>query len=171
MSLPQSFNSTHPVQTRPSPREQIGQGMAAQQRRTVVCQLQRFRERLEREMEPEPWTALRAPMVLLLSDICDTLGLEEEDRLTVLGPEGQQALADILGERPVVSRLPAFFNERQVKALAHVRGHGAINLGVYRQLCPHWSAETLRRDLADLVARGLLVKNGHKKGTYYTPAP
>jgi hypothetical protein len=33
------------------------------------------------------------------------------------------------------------------------------------------SDETLRLDLADLVARGLLTKNGHNKGTCYVLAP
>jgi ATP-dependent DNA helicase RecG len=29
------------------------------------------------------------------------------------------------------------------------------------------TAETIRRDLADLVARGLLLKIGDRRGTYY----
>jgi ATP-dependent DNA helicase RecG len=37
----------------------------------------------------------------------------------------------------------------------------------YRQLCPDVSPETLRLDLADLVDRGVLLKIGSKKGTYY----
>jgi ATP-dependent DNA helicase RecG len=34
-------------------------------------------------------------------------------------------------------------------------------------LCPDVSPETIRRDLADLVDRGLLMKIGEKRATYY----
>jgi ATP-dependent DNA helicase RecG len=34
-------------------------------------------------------------------------------------------------------------------------------------LCPGVSAETLRLDLVDLVDRGVLMRIGAKKGTYY----
>ncbi|MFN2219330.1 MAG: DeoR family transcriptional regulator, partial [Anaerolineae bacterium] len=37
----------------------------------------------------------------------------------------------------------------------------------YQQLCPDVSAETIRRDLADLVGKGLLLKIGEKRATYY----
>lgn len=159
----QGFDKIRLVRTGPSLRERL-------EYRATVSRLRRFREQLEREMAPEPWTVLEAPMVLLLSDVCDALGLDEAERAAILGRDGEQALADILEERPVIHRLPALLNERQIKALAYARKHGMINLGTYRQLCPDWSAETLRRDLADLVAQGLLAKNGRKKGTYYTPA-
>ena len=58
-------------------------------------------------------------------------------------------------------------NERQAKALRYAREHGELDLGIYRELCPFWSDETLRLDLAGLVARGLLVKSGHNRGTCY----
>ncbi len=34
-------------------------------------------------------------------------------------------------------------------------------------LCPDASPETLRRDFADLVDRGILLKIGEKRATYY----
>jgi ATP-dependent DNA helicase RecG len=34
-------------------------------------------------------------------------------------------------------------------------------------LCPEVHPETLRRDLADLVSRGVLIKIGEKRATYY----
>jgi ATP-dependent DNA helicase RecG len=34
-------------------------------------------------------------------------------------------------------------------------------------LCPDVSPETLRRDLADLVRKNVLLKIGDKRGTYY----
>jgi ATP-dependent DNA helicase RecG len=66
--------------------------------------------------------------------------------------------------------LPAWtrtMNERQAKALAYVQEQGRITNREYRTLCPDVSAETLRLDLADLVERGVLIKIGAKKGTYY----
>lgn len=58
-------------------------------------------------------------------------------------------------------------NERQARALAYIREHGSITNREYRNLCPDVSPESLRLDLADLVTRGILLKIGAKKGTYY----
>ena len=58
-------------------------------------------------------------------------------------------------------------NERQVRALTYLREHGSITNREYQQLCPDVTAETLRIDLADLVQRGMLMRVGAKKGTYY----
>lgn len=163
MDRPQGFDGMQLVRTGPGLREHLEQ-------RSVVSRLRQLREQLEQEMAPEPWTALEAPMVLLLSDVCNALGLDEAERITVLGKEGEQALAKLLEERPVLRRQPVPLNERQLRAMTYARKYGAINLSTYRHLCPNWSAETLRRDLADLVTQGLLVRNGCKKGTYYTLA-
>lgn len=62
---------------------------------------------------------------------------------------------------------PDGLNERQARALAHVRQNGSITNREYQQLCRHVSAETLRRDLSALVTQGVLLKIGSKKGTYY----
>ncbi|HVU14039.1 MAG TPA: hypothetical protein VHD90_22325 [Phototrophicaceae bacterium] len=48
-----------------------------------------------------------------------------------------------------------------------MRDHGSITNREYRSLCQGVSAETLRLDLADMVERGILLKVGSKKGTYY----
>ena len=58
-------------------------------------------------------------------------------------------------------------NERQARALNFVREGGSITNREYQRLCQDVSAETLRLDLKDLVERGLLLKIGSKKGTYY----
>ncbi len=58
-------------------------------------------------------------------------------------------------------------NERQLRALQFVQREGRITNKDYRELCPDVSAETLRLDLVDLVEKGLLLKIGDKKGTYY----
>ncbi len=57
--------------------------------------------------------------------------------------------------------------ERQARALNYVETRGRITNSDYREQCPGLSAETLRLDLAELVDRGLLLKIGAKRGTYY----
>ena len=168
MSLFEGFSKMQLVKVGSSLRERLERWVAGAHHNVVVGRLRRFREGLERDMAPEAWTALEAPMVLLLDDLCDAMRLDEGERAGVMGAEGVLALADTLESqvRPVFKlRLP--MNERQAKALAYAREHGTITMHVYRQICPHWSKETLRLDLANLVARGLLTKNGAKKGTHY----
>ncbi len=70
-------------------------------------------------------------------------------------------------ERTAVPKWTRSMNERQARALTFVRESGSITNREYQQLCPDVSAETLRLDLVDLVDRGLLLKIGAKKGTYY----
>lgn len=57
--------------------------------------------------------------------------------------------------------------ERQARAMTYVRDYGRITNSDYGTLCPSVSAETLRSDLADLVSKGVLMRVGEKKGTYY----
>ena len=70
-------------------------------------------------------------------------------------------------ERTVSPKWTRSMNERQTRAVNFVRESGSITNREYRQLCPDVSPETLRLDLADLVDRGVLLKIGSKKGTYY----
>ncbi len=58
-------------------------------------------------------------------------------------------------------------NERQEKALTYLTEQGRITNRQYQDLCPGVSPETIRRDLADLVDRNLLLKIGEKRGTFY----
>ncbi len=58
-------------------------------------------------------------------------------------------------------------NFRQSRALQYIKEHGSITNREYRALCVGVSAETLRLDLADMVEKGILLKVGSKKGTYY----
>jgi predicted HTH transcriptional regulator len=140
-----------------------GPGLAEKlQRKRVVGRLREFRERLEADMLPEPIGALNVSAVVLLSDVCEALGLDEGETAQVLGCGGAAALACEM------AAVEGVINRRQIQALDIVRKHGSVTLGTYRAVCPGWSDETLRLDLADLVARGLLVKNGAKKGTSYT---
>lgn len=56
---------------------------------------------------------------------------------------------------------------RQHLALQFLAQHRRITNREYQELCPQVHAETLRRDLVDLVGRGLLIKMGDKRATYY----
>ncbi len=58
-------------------------------------------------------------------------------------------------------------NPRQEKALQYLAERGRITNSEYQELAPEVSAETIRRDLADLVERGLLLRIGRKRATYY----
>jgi ATP-dependent DNA helicase RecG len=58
-------------------------------------------------------------------------------------------------------------NLRQEKALVFVASHRRITNRDYQTLCPDVHPETLRRDLADLVRKDVLLKIGEKRATYY----
>jgi ATP-dependent DNA helicase RecG len=74
-------------------------------------------------------------------------------------------------KKPIVRDLSEYqdidLNNRQQNALGYVFTHQRITNRAYQEICPEMSSETLRRDLADLVKKGVLIKVGHKKGTYY----
>lgn len=60
-------------------------------------------------------------------------------------------------------------NPRQEYALDFLvnRGNPRITNKDLQELCPDVHAETLRRDFADLVNKGFLIKMGQKRGSYY----
>ena len=138
--------------------------LASKHHDRLVKRLFAFRHQLQVEMEPEPWTALETSAALLLSDLCAAIGLTETERATVLGEAGILALSTELDSRRYSSPL----TERQLTALCVAEKCGRVTLATFRACCPFWSDETLRLDLSDLVKRGLLVKNGNKRGTSYT---
>jgi ATP-dependent DNA helicase RecG len=70
-------------------------------------------------------------------------------------------------ERKATPKWETVMNERQARAVTFIRENGRITNRDYQQLCPDVSPETLRLDLSDLVDRGVLLKIGAKKGTYY----
>jgi ATP-dependent DNA helicase RecG len=70
-------------------------------------------------------------------------------------------------ERRAMPKWETQMNERQARAVTYVREQGSITNREYRELCPDVTPETLRLDLNDLVDRGLLLRIGAKKGTYY----
>lgn len=68
---------------------------------------------------------------------------------------------------PAAKRWPTNMNERQMRAMAFIEENGRITNRDYRQLCPDVNPETLRLDFVDLIDKGLILKIGDKKGTYY----
>jgi ATP-dependent DNA helicase RecG len=58
-------------------------------------------------------------------------------------------------------------NTRQQRAMGFLTKKSRITNRDYQALCPEVSAETLRRDLADFVKKGILIKVGDKRATYY----
>ncbi|MBM3127867.1 MAG: DeoR family transcriptional regulator [Chloroflexi bacterium] len=58
-------------------------------------------------------------------------------------------------------------NDRQQAALDFIAKHQRVANRDYREMFPDVSEETIRRDLADLVEKDVLIKMGDKKGTYY----
>jgi ATP-dependent DNA helicase RecG len=66
-----------------------------------------------------------------------------------------------------VAQGPSVFNERQEIALEFVRSNGRITNSDLQELAPAVSTETIRRDLADLVERNVLLRIGTKRATYY----
>jgi ATP-dependent DNA helicase RecG len=83
-------------------------------------------------------------------------------RVTLWGPLGQAHAPE-----PVSRWLHHGYNPRQIRALEYLDQHERITNREYQQLCPDVSPETLRRDLAELVRRGALLKIGEKRGTCY----
>lgn len=81
-------------------------------------------------------------------------------RLGVVDADAEAAGASAVGPEH-------FLNERQEQALAYIAEHGRITNSDYQALIPDVSAETIRRDLADLVERNLLLRIGEKRATYY----
>lgn len=72
------------------------------------------------------------------------------------------------GVLPDLSRLREMgLNPRQNMALALLMVNKRITNSQFQELCPDVHSETLRRDLADLVQRGVLLKMGDKRATYY----
>ncbi|NWG17880.1 MAG: putative DNA binding domain-containing protein [Chloroflexi bacterium] len=58
-------------------------------------------------------------------------------------------------------------NPRQEIALVYLHENARITNSDLQNLCPDVHAETIRRDLADLVTKNILRKMGQKRGSYY----
>lgn len=84
-------------------------------------------------------------------------------RVTLRGAGDQFVTADF--DRDRYRHMP--LNERQTAALQVLHKTGRIGNRDLKELYPDVSDETIRRDLADLVDAGLLLKMGDRRGTYY----
>lgn len=85
-------------------------------------------------------------------------------RVTLFGPP----IAPPAVPLPDLSAYRALnLNPRQQTALGYIAQRRRITNSDYQALCPDVHPETLRRDLVDLVSRGVLIKVGDKKATYY----
>lgn len=74
----------------------------------------------------------------------------------------------LIGAAPPASLWASLhLNPRQEQLLEFLQTNRRITSHDYQTLCPDASPETLRRDFADLVDRGLLLKIGEKRATYY----
>jgi ATP-dependent DNA helicase RecG len=51
--------------------------------------------------------------------------------------------------------------------LGFIKKNGRITNRDYQELCPDVSAESLRRDFVEVVERGVVMRVGDKRGTYY----
>jgi len=72
--------------------------------------------------------------------------------------------------RPSLVSLIEDINIRQEKAIEYLTegNHTRITNSELQQMFPDVHAETIRRDLADLVNKNILEKFGSKRGSYYT---
>ncbi len=84
-------------------------------------------------------------------------------KVTLRGPAGR-----FVATRPDARRWQLLnLNPRQQQALEYIAENGRITNREFQELSPDVSPETIRRDLADLVDKGLLLKIGEKRATYY----
>lgn len=165
----QALDTVKLAKTKPGVADKRAERMVARHHQNVVDLLTRFRMKLEERSAPESWTRMTTSWVLTLADVCDALGLDEQEKVDVLGQAGQIAFSEMLDTRAILPE-GCPLNRRQMQALHHARQHGVITQGAYRHIYPHLSSETLRLDLADMVTRGLLHRHGNCRGTYYTVA-
>ena len=83
-------------------------------------------------------------------------------RVTLLGEPSHEALQFDTAQYGDLD-----LNTRQQRALTYLVRHQRITNREYQTLCPDVHPETLRRDMADLVKRQVLLKIGDKRATYY----
>ncbi len=84
-------------------------------------------------------------------------------KVTLRGP-GEKMVGDEM-DKSKWRRLE--LNERQQTALEYIAKNQRIANRDFREMFSDVSEETIRRDLADLVEKDVLLKLGDKKGTYY----
>ena len=86
-------------------------------------------------------------------------------RVTLFNDLGLDALGKPSVDLSIYQELG--LNPRQKLVLQHLARQRRITSHDFQELCPDVHTETLRRDLVDLVSKGVLIKVGDKKATYY----
>ncbi len=69
---------------------------------------------------------------------------------------------------PVDEEVLQDLNDRPKEAMRYLKEHKSIKSGNLQEMFPDVSRETLRKDLKDLIERGIIKKTGAKRGTEYT---
>jgi ATP-dependent DNA helicase RecG len=85
-------------------------------------------------------------------------------------PHSFTVVLENVRERDPLPGVPGWessMNERQLRAIQYLKENGRITSRDYQELCPDVTAETLRLDMVDLSDRGVVMKVGLKRGTYY----
>lgn len=59
-------------------------------------------------------------------------------------------------------------NERQIKAIMHIKEKGKITISSFKRLIPGITEKTLYRDLQDMVKKKIIKEIGEKKGRIYS---
>ena len=106
-------------------------------------------------------------MALILAGIIGHLGKAQVTLRNGGEMIAASAPASAAGEAPALRWRGLNLNPRQESALQFLAQRGRITNSDYQALQPEVSAETLRRDLADLVDQGILLRVGEKRATYY----
>ncbi|MBI5878507.1 MAG: DeoR family transcriptional regulator [Chloroflexi bacterium] len=84
-------------------------------------------------------------------------------KVTLYGPGD-----DFRAEVPDAARWQKYaLNDRQMQAVRWLQANGRITNRDYHELVPDVSEETIRRDLAEMVDKNVLLKIGDKRATYY----
>ena len=87
-------------------------------------------------------------------------------QVTLFAPDENQADIQRMGD--ILSTYRSIdLNSRQQMAIQHLARYRRITNSTFQDLCPDVHPETLRRDLVDLVSKGILLKIGDKRATYY----
>ncbi|MBI4136761.1 Fic family protein [Candidatus Roizmanbacteria bacterium] len=60
-----------------------------------------------------------------------------------------------------------YLTERQIKIVEHIQSIGYLQNKMFTQLFPMVSEDTILREIADLIEKGILIKRGKTKGARY----
>ncbi len=82
--------------------------------------------------------------------------------------EVTESLVVTFRKYPIDEEILEDLNDRQKEAIRYLKEHKSIKSGNLLEMFPDVSRETLRKDLKNLIERGIIKKRGAKRGTEYT---